>query len=232
MSILALVLALSQAPATPPPAPEAPQHTAPAGPVVALDVAQAGQRLGTITMVLLPDEAPLSVANFLAYLRLGHYDGTIFHRVMLDFMIQGGGLTPEMEERPVRAPIRNEARNGLRNSRGALAMARTSNPNSATAQFFINVRDNHSLDFGIRGAGYAVFGRVIDGMEVVDLIATTPITRRGEHRNTPTRSVLIERAYEVKAEEAEPPTAGPESETGETEPPAAPPEAETDTETH
>ncbi len=134
------------------------------------------------------------------------------HSPIID-VAQGGGLTPEMGGKPVRAPIRNEARNGLRNSRGALAMARTSDPNSATAQFFINLRDNHNLDFGIGGAGYAVFGRVIDGMEVVDLIATTPITRRGEHRNTPTRSVLIERAYEVKAEEAEPPAAAPEAET-------------------
>ena len=188
MPILALVLALSQASATPPPAPEAPEAPpapVPSGPMVALDVSQAGQSLGTITIVLQPDVAPLSVANFLEYLRSDHYDGTIFHRVMLDFMIQGGGFTPEMEEKPTGDSIRNEARNGLRNSRGAVSMARTDAANSATAQFFINVRNNHSLDFGIRGAGYAVFGQVIDGMDVVDLIAQTPTTRRGDHENTP-----------------------------------------------
>lgn len=199
MPILALVLALSQASATPPPAPEAPQGAELSGPRVALDVSQAGLSLGTITIVLQPDEAPLSVANFLGYVRAGHYDGTIFHRIMLDFMIQGGGFTPEMEEKPTGDPIRNEARNGLRNRRGAVSMARTDDANSATAQFFINVRNNHSLDFGIRGAGYAVFGQVIDGMDVVDLIVQTPTTRRGDHKDTPTRPVVIQRAYEVKS---------------------------------
>jgi cyclophilin family peptidyl-prolyl cis-trans isomerase len=181
---------------------QAPDVETPAGPVVALDVVQAGQPLGTITIALRPDKAPLSVANFLEYLRSGHYDGTIFHRVIPDFMIQGGGFTPEMEEKPTRPPIRNEARNRLRNSRGTVAMARTSDVNSATAQFFINVRNNHSLDFGIRGAGYAVFGKVIDGMDVVDAIAATPTTRRGEHKDTPTRPVVIQRAYEVESPKA------------------------------
>jgi peptidyl-prolyl cis-trans isomerase B (cyclophilin B) len=198
MPIFALVLALFQASEAASPVAEAPAPPAPVGPVVALDVAQAGESLGTITIELRKEEAPLSVANFLGYLRAGHYDGTIFHRVMLDFMIQGGGLTPEMEEKPTGAPIRNEARNQLRNSRGAVAMARTDDANSATAQFFISIRDNHSLDFGIRGAGYAVFGRVIDGMDVVDAIARTATTRRGEHQDTPTRPVVILKAREVK----------------------------------
>ncbi len=223
MPILALVLVLIQASATPPPAPEAPAAPVLSGPTVALDLSQAGQSLGTITIVLRPEEAPLSVANFLEYLRAGHYDGTIFHRVMLDFMIQGGGFTPEMEEKPTRDSIRNEARNGLRNSRGAVSMARTDDPNSATAQFFINVRNNHSLDFGIRGAGYAVFGQVIDGMDVVDLIMQTPTTRRGEHGDTPTRAVIIQKAYEVESV-APPPPPAPEAKAGDGGPAVAPPE--------
>jgi peptidyl-prolyl cis-trans isomerase A (cyclophilin A) len=194
MHLLALVLALAQGPATPayepPPAP-------PGSPVVVLEVRQGTNQLGAIKIVLRPDKAPLSVANFLEYLRNGHYEGTIFHRVMPDFMIQGGGFTPEMEEKPVGPPIRNEARNRLRNSRGAVAMARTEDADSATSQFFINVRNNHNLDFGIAGMGYAVFGHVIEGMDVVDEISNTPTTRRGEHENTPVMPVVIERAYEV-----------------------------------
>ncbi len=193
MPVLALILALAQAPASP--APEAP----PAGPVVALEVRQGANNLGIIKIALRPDKAPLSVANFLEYLRAGHYQGTIFHRVMPDFMIQGGGFTPEMVQKPTRPPIRNEARNRLRNSRGAVAVARTEDPHSGTSQFFINARNNHNLDFGIAGMGYAVFGEVIEGMEVVDAISTTPTTRRGEHADTPTMPVVIERAYEVDA---------------------------------
>jgi peptidyl-prolyl cis-trans isomerase A (cyclophilin A) len=134
--------------------------------------------------------------------RSGHYDGTIFHRVIPDFMIQGGDFTPEMEERPERPPIRNEARNGLRNSRGAVAMARTEDPDSAASQFFINLRNNHNLDFGIAGAGYAVFGEVVGGMDVADRIAASPTTRRGPHEDTPVRPVVITRAYEVAASPA------------------------------
>jgi cyclophilin family peptidyl-prolyl cis-trans isomerase len=201
MHLLALVLALAQA--STPTAPEA--STAPPGsPVVVLEVRQGMDNLGAIKMVLRPDKAPISVANFLEYLRAGHYAGTIFHRVMPGFMIQGGGFTPEMVEKPERPPIRNEARNRLRNSRGAVAMARTDDPNSATSQFFINARNNHNLDFGIAGMGYAVFGHVIEGMEVVDLISTTPTTRRGEHENTPVMPVVIERAYEVDPTTADP----------------------------
>jgi cyclophilin family peptidyl-prolyl cis-trans isomerase len=167
--------------------------------VVALEIRQGANNLGTIKIVLRPDKAPLSVANFLEYLRAGHYQGTIFHRVMPDFMIQGGGFTPEMVQKPTRPPIRNEARNRLRNSRGAVAVARTEDPHSGTSQFFINARNNHNLDFGIAGMGYAVFGEVIEGMEVVDAISTTPTTRRGEHADTPAMPVVIERAYEVDA---------------------------------
>jgi cyclophilin family peptidyl-prolyl cis-trans isomerase len=137
--------------------------------------------------------------------RAGHYDGTIFHRVMPTFMIQGGGYTPELEEKPTRAPIRNEARNGLRNSRGSVAMARTNDPSSATCQFFVNLKDNHMLDFGIAGAGYAVFGQVIEGMDVVDRIAMVPTTSRREHQNLPQVAVVIKKAREVEA--AAPPAA-------------------------
>lgn len=204
MGLVGLLVLLAQAAA--PPAPAAGPEAAP-GPVVALDVEQGGEALGTITIALRPDKAPRSVANFLEYVRSGHYDGTIFHRVIPDFMIQGGDFTPEMQERPERPPIRNEARNGLRNSRGAVAMARTEDPDSATSQFFINLRNNHNLDFGIAGAGYAVFGQVIDGMDVADRIATTPTTRRGPHADTPVRPVVITRAYEVTP--APPPSTAP-----------------------
>jgi len=210
MHLLALILALAQAPPPPP--------GTPSGPFVALDVRQGQNQLGTITIALRPDKAPLSVANFLEYLRAGHYDGTIFHRVIPDFMIQGGGFTPEMEERPQRAPIKNEARNRLRNERGAVAMARTTDPNSATDQFFINVRTNHNLDFGIAGMGYAVFGKVVSGMDVVDVVAQVPTTRRGEHENTPMMPVVIARAYEVDAPPAPP---APESGAGPEETPSA-----------
>jgi peptidyl-prolyl cis-trans isomerase A (cyclophilin A) len=206
MPLVGLLVLLAQAAA--PPAPPAGPEAAP-GPVVALDVEQGGEALGTITIALRPDKAPRSVANFLEYVRSGHYDGTIFHRVIPDFMIQGGDFTPEMQERPERPPIRNEARNGLRNSRGAVAMARTEDPDSAASQFFINLRNNHNLDFGIAGAGYAVFGEVVGGMDVVDRIAGTPTTRRGPHLDTPVRPVVITRAYEVKPAPAPPPSTAP-----------------------
>ncbi len=197
MPIALLLMALAQA-STTPSAPEVPRpsHT---GPFVALDVAQGRTPLGTITIALDAQKAPLSVENFLQYVRSGHYDGTTFHRVMQGFMIQGGGYTPEMEEKPTRPPIPNESRNGLRNSRGTIAMARLDSPNSATSQFFINLRDNHRLDFGISGAGYAVFGEVVDGMDLVDKIAAVPTTTRGPHENVPQVSVLIRRAREVTA---------------------------------
>jgi len=200
MPLLALVLTLTQAAASPPGTPAPTPKPAPSGPFVALDVAQGKTTLGTITIALNQEKAPITVANFLKYVRAGHYDGTVFHRVMPNFMIQGGGYTPELEERPTMPPIRNEARNGLRNSRGTVAMARTNDPDSATSQFFINLKDNHALDFGIGpGAGYAVFGEVVDGMDVVDRIAAVPTSSRGAHPHVPQVSVVIKRAREVKA---------------------------------
>jgi len=204
MQLAVLLLTLAQAAAAAPaaPAPAAPppgtrpSHT---GPYVALDVAQGRTVLGTITIALDSQNAPIAVENFMAYVRSGHYEGTTFHRVMPGFMIQGGGYTPEMEEKPTRSPIQNEARNGLRNSRGTVAMARLDNPNSATSQFFVNLRDNHRLDFGISGAGYAVFGEVVEGMDVVDRIAMIPTTTRGPHENVPQTSVIIRHVREVPA---------------------------------
>ena len=200
MQLLAITLVFAQAaaPAAPAAAEPAPKPV-PSGPVVALDVTQGRTALGTITIALNEEKAPITVKNFLSYVRAGHYDGTVFHRVMANFMIQGGGYTPELEEKPTQTPIRNEARNGLRNSRGAVAMARTNDPNSAASQFFINLKDNHVLDFGISGAGYAVFGQVIEGMEVVDRISTVPLTSRGPHQTVPQVAVVIRKAREVKA---------------------------------
>jgi peptidyl-prolyl cis-trans isomerase A (cyclophilin A) len=217
MHLAALVLTLAQAatpaagaPASgPQPAPTPTPRPRPVGPVVALDVVQGRATLGIITIALDSQKAPVSVENFMAYVRSGHYDGTTFHRVMQGFMVQGGGYTPEMEEKPARPPIQNEARNGLRNSRGTVAMARLDNPNSATSQFFINLRDNHRLDFGIAGAGYAVFGEVIEGMDVVDRIATVPTTTRGPHENVPQTSVVIRRVREVPRPAAQPQAAPP-----------------------
>lgn len=132
--------------------------------------------LGAVTIELAPAEAPVSVDNFLQYVDAGHYDGTIFHRVIQGFMIQGGAYSPEMRTKPTRDPIENEADNGLLNDRYTIAMARTSEIDSATDQFFINVVDNNFLNNGVRDFGYAVFGRVIDGTDVVDRIAAVPAT--------------------------------------------------------
>ena len=178
-------LLLTQSPASASPAPAAP----PAGPKVVLDTT-----MGAITIALRPDKAPVTADNFLEYVRAGHYNGTVFHRVMPDFMIQGGGMDASLKEKPTRSPIRNEASNGLRNRRGAIAMARTNDPHSATAQFFINVKDNHRLDFGVSGAGYAVFGEVVEGMDVVDRIAAVPTTAKGPHANVPVTPVTIKAA--------------------------------------
>ena len=206
MSMLALLLSFAQAAAqAPAPAPTPTPKPVPTGPFVALDVTQGRQALGTLVIALNRQKAPISVDNFLLYVKAGHYDGTVFHRVMPNFMVQGGGYTPELEERPTRPAIKNEARNGLRNSRGTVSMARTSDPNSATSQFFINVRDNHRLDFGIGGAGYAVFGEVVEGMDVADRIAVTPTTTRGQHGNAPQTSVVVRRARELKTWTPPPP---------------------------
>jgi len=151
--------------------------------------------MGDITAELDADSAPLTVANFLGYVADGSYDGTIFHRVMAGFMIQGGGFTPDMQQKSTRAPVKNEADNGLKNLRGTLAMARTTVVDSATSQFFINVVDNAFLDFKAattQGYGYAVFGKVTAGMDVVDAIAAVPTTTSGGNENVPVTPVVIE----------------------------------------
>jgi peptidyl-prolyl cis-trans isomerase A (cyclophilin A) len=147
---------------------------------------------GDIVLQLDRDKAPRTVDNFVAYVKAGHYDGTIFHRVIATFMIQGGGMTPDMAERPTRAPIPLESRNGLSNVRGSVAMARTGVPDSATAQFFINVVDNPRLDTA--GGGYAVFGKVVAGMDVVDRIKDVPVASSGMHENVPRMPVTIRKA--------------------------------------
>ena len=151
---------------------------------------------GTITLELDDGKAPATVGNFIKYAKSGFYDGTIFHRVIDGFMIQGGGFTKDMNQKPTRAPIRNEAQNGLRNRRGTIAMARTMVVDSATSQFFINLVDNDFLDFREptpQGFGYAVFGEVTDGLSVVDEIAKVKIGSFGQHENVPSEAVLIRR---------------------------------------
>ncbi|MBS0442835.1 MAG: peptidyl-prolyl cis-trans isomerase [Proteobacteria bacterium] len=151
---------------------------------------------GDIVVELDAAKAPKTVANFVEYVKAGHYDGTIFHRVIPNFMIQGGGMTPDMKEKATRAPIPLESGNGLDNVRGTLAMARTMDPNSATAQFFINVTDNGFLNKAQSrdGNGYAVFGKVVSGMEVVDKIRAVPTGNKGMHQNVPLEPVLINKA--------------------------------------
>jgi len=203
MHLAALALVLAQAAVAPAPAPapaaEPAPKPAPSGPVVAFDVAQGRTVFGTVTIALDAEKAPISVRNFLKYVRSGFYEGTVFHRVIPGFMIQGGGFTPALEEKPTEGPIRNEARNGLRNSRGTVAMARKNDPDSADSQFFINLRDNHRLDYGIGGAGYAVFGEVIEGMDVADKVATVPTASRGQHDDVPQMAVVIRKVREVEA---------------------------------
>ena len=152
--------------------------------------------MGDIVLQLDAEKAPKSVANFLAYVKSGHYSGTVFHRVIDGFMIQGGGMSADLAEKPTRPPIALEARNGLINQRGTVAMARTMVADSATAQFFINLSDNAFLDAANSrdGNGYAVFGRVIEGMDVVDKIRATPTSNKGPHANVPVESVLIKKA--------------------------------------
>jgi peptidyl-prolyl cis-trans isomerase A (cyclophilin A) len=153
---------------------------------------------GDILLELYPEKAPKTVANFLAYVKSGQYSGTIFHRVIPGFMIQGGGYTASYVEKPTRAPIPLESRNGLTNAAGTIAMARTSDPNSAAAQFFINTVDNAGLDYpNPDGNGYAVFGKVISGMDVVKKIEGTPTTSRGPMQNVPQATIVIESATVV-----------------------------------
>ena len=149
--------------------------------------------LGEIVLQLDAAKAPKSVANFVEYAKAGHYDGTIFHRVIPDFMIQGGGFDADMKQKPTRAPIALESKNGLANVRGSVAMARTNVPDSATAQFFINVKDNGALDAASArdGHGYAVFGKVVSGMDVVDKIKAVPTGSKGPHQDVPVTPVVI-----------------------------------------
>jgi len=167
--------------------------------------------LGDIVVELDPARAPLTVENFLQYVKARHYDGTLFHRVMPGFMIQGGGFTPDFQEKPTGKPVRNEASNGVPNTVGTIAMARTNEPHSATAQFFINVADNRMLNFRfptIEGYGYAVFGKVVKGMDVVDRIVKVP-TGPGPapHQNVPVKPVIIKsiRVVESAVKPAEKP---------------------------
>jgi peptidyl-prolyl cis-trans isomerase B (cyclophilin B) len=155
---------------------------------------------GTLRIELDDEKAPLSVANFLEYAKKGHFDNTVFHRVIKGFMLQGGGFEPGMKQKPTAAPIKNEANNGLKNKKYTLAMARTSDPHSATAQFFINCVDNDFLDFraeNAQGWGYAVFGRVVEGMDVVDSIEKVKTGRKGFHDDVPVDDVLITRVTEL-----------------------------------
>lgn len=150
---------------------------------------------GEITLELDAERAPLTVANFLEYARNGHYDGTIFHRVINNFMIQGGGFDTDMRQKPTGEPIRNEADNGLTNDYGTIAMARTMDPHSATAQFFINVKDNDFLNHSAKtaqGWGYTVFGKLVAGEDVLEKIRTVPTTSRGGHQDVPEETVIIE----------------------------------------
>jgi len=157
--------------------------------------------MGNITLELNPAKAPITVENFLEYVRAGHYAGTIFHRIIPDFMIQGGGYTEKLDQRSTRSPIKCEAGNGLSNDRGTIAMARTGIVDSATSQFFINTVDNPSLNHSGTTPldfGYAVFGKVIDGMDVVDKIQRVPTTRQGMHHNLPKTPIVILRASIIK----------------------------------
>jgi peptidyl-prolyl cis-trans isomerase B (cyclophilin B) len=158
--------------------------------------------MGTIDIELDHDKAPVTAENFEQYVKEGFYDGTLFHRVIDNFMIQGGGLTPDMSTKPTRAPIKNEADNGLKNVTGSIAMARTSDPHSATAQFFINIKDNDFLDFkspDINGWGYCVFGKVVNGMDVINKIKDQPTTSKKGHQDVPVEDIVIEKAEIVEA---------------------------------
>ncbi len=156
---------------------------------------------GVIKLELDAEKAPKTVANFLEYVKSGHYDGTVFHRVIDGFMIQGGGFEAGMKQKPTQAPIENEANNGLKNVRGSVAMARTNDPHSASAQFFINVADNDFLNHSSptpQGWGYAVFGKVVDGLDVVEKIKSVKTGSKGFHQDVPVDDVVIEKAVVVE----------------------------------
>lgn len=157
--------------------------------------------LGSFTIELFESDAPVTVQNFLDYVDAGHFDDTVFHRVIPGFVVQGGGMTEEMKQKPTRDPIKNEAANGLKNRRGTLSMARTNDPDSATSQFFINLVDNAFLDPGPRtGAGYAVFGCVSDGMAVVDAMAKVKTGQRGMHDDVPAEPIKVLSARRIAKE--------------------------------
>lgn len=171
--------------------PTTPAAGQPANPRVLIETSK-----GRITVELFPGQAPQSAENFLNYVKSGFYDGVVFHRVIPGFMVQGGGMTPDLAEKPGNAPIPNEADNRLKNLRGTLAMARTGDPHSASSQFFINVADNAFLNHrgkSVDGWGYAVFGQVVDGMEAVDAIVAVPRGTRGPHGDVPIEPVVIQR---------------------------------------
>jgi peptidyl-prolyl cis-trans isomerase A (cyclophilin A) len=182
-ALIGLILALPASPAGAEPKPEAKK------PVVTLDTS-----LGSIVLELDPASAPVTVANFLSYVDSGFYDGTVFHRVIPDFMIQGGGFTADMSHKPTKDPIKNEADNGLKNDAWTIAMARTSDKDSATAQFYINVKDNDFLNHGARDFGYAVFGKVTSGVDVVKKIAAVKTTTKAGNQNVPVEPVIIKSA--------------------------------------
>ena len=183
-----------------PAAQPAPKAQAPAAnPRVLLETSK-----GKIVLELFADKAPKTAKNFVDYVRSGQFNGTIFHRVIPGFMIQGGGFTADMTEKHTRPPIPNEADNGVLNQRGTIAMARTQDPNSATAQFFINLVNNGSLNFrskSVEGWGYAVFGQVVEGMDVVDAIAKVRTTTKGPYENVPVEAVVIQKASVLPASE-------------------------------
>jgi peptidyl-prolyl cis-trans isomerase B (cyclophilin B) len=156
---------------------------------------------GVIKLELNAEKAPKSVENFLNYVKKGHYDNTVFHRVIDGFMIQGGGFGPDMQQKPTDAPVENEANNGLKNVRGSVAMARTNDPHSATAQFFINVSDNDFLNFSAptpQGWGYCVFGQVVEGLETIEAIRKVKTGSKGFHQDVPVDDVIIEKAVIVE----------------------------------
>jgi cyclophilin family peptidyl-prolyl cis-trans isomerase len=190
-------------------APKKSPHPHPATPKKSASVAPAGNprvelqtTKGRIVVELYADKAPKSVKNFLDYVKAGFYNGTIFHRVIPGFMVQTGGFTPDMTEKPTRPPIPNEADNGVLNQRGTLAMARTNDPDSASSQFFINVANNGSLNFRGKtadGWGYAVFGNVVEGMDVVDAIVKVPTTTKGPYGDVPVQPISIQKAIVLPA---------------------------------
>ncbi len=198
LALLSLTGSPAQTSPAPAPAtaqlPAPPVKPTPDGAVIAVDTS-----LGTFEIGLYATKAPLSSRNIMNYVKSGFYAGTVFHRVIPGFMIQGGGMDTTMNEKPTGPPVRNEARNGLLNSRGSVALARTSDPHSATSQFYVSLKDNPALDFGISrdGWGYTVFGEVLTGMDVVDRIAGVLTSTRGQHQNVPVTPVVINKVRVV-----------------------------------